>query len=240
MSDTNGDGWDGSAAAWIASLGDSGDFSRQFVLDAPMLARVRDRGFKTALDVGCGEGRFCRMLRDAGIKPLGIDPTAALIARALELDPGGAYRICRAEELDEPPASFDLVVSYLTLIDIADISRAASRFIAALRPGGTLLIANLTSFSTAAIYGWTTDAEGRRRFYIDNYLEERADWVAWRGIEIRNWHRPLSTYMSLFLEHGMILRHFVEPSPSGGDPDTAERYRRVPYLYIMEWEKPAA
>lgn len=240
MSDTNGDGWDDSAAAWIASLGDGGDFSRQFVLDAPMLARVKDRGFKTALDVGCGEGRFCRMLRDAGIKPLGIDPTAALVARALELDPGGAYRVCRAEELDEPPDSFDLVVCYLTLIDIADISRAASRFIEALRPGGTLLIANLTSFSTAAIDGWTMDADGKRRFCIDNYLEERADWVAWRGIEIRNWHRPLSTYMSLFLEHGMILRHFAEPSPSGGDPDMAERYRRVPYLYIMEWEKPAA
>lgn len=240
MSDTNGDGWDDSAAAWIASLGDGGDFSRQFVLDAPMLARVKDRGFKTALDVGCGEGRFCRMLRDAGIKAVGIDPTAALISTALKRDPDGAYRVGRAEDLEERSASFDLVVCYLTLIDIADISRAAARFIDALRPGGTLLIANLTSFSSATIDGWTTDADGRRRFHIDNYLEERAEWVSWRGVKIRNWHRPLSTYMSLFLEHGMILRHFAEPAPSGGDPETVERYRRVPYHYIMEWQKPSA
>src|SRR6185312_3766156 len=107
-----------------------------------MLARIKGRGFKTALDVGCGEGRFCRMLRDEGIKPVGIDPTQALIAKALERDPGGDYRIGRAEDLDVTTGSFDLVVNYLTLIDIADISRAAARFIDALRPGGTLLIAN--------------------------------------------------------------------------------------------------
>jgi len=220
-------------------MGEGGDFSRQFVLDAPMLARIRGRGFKTALDVGCGEGRFCRMLRDEGIEPVGIDPTQALIAKARERDPGGDYRIGRAEDLDVTTGSFDLVVSYLTLIDIADISSAAARFIDALRPGGTLLIANLTSFATANVDGWTTDADGNPRFYIDNYLEERAEWVSWCGIRICNWHRPLSRYMTLFLEHGLILRHFEEPAPCGGDPETADRYLRVPYLYLMEWQKPA-
>jgi SAM-dependent methyltransferase len=240
MSDAPSDGWNESAASWIASMGESGDFSRQFVLDAPMLARIKGRGFKTALDVGCGEGRFCRMLRDENIKTVGIDPTPALIARALELDPGGDYRVCRAEDLDAAAGSFDLVVAYLSLIDISDVSRAAARFINALRPGGTVLIANLTSFSTATVDGWTTDEDGQQRFSIDNYLEERAEWVAWRGIQIRNWHRPLSSYMSLFLEHGLILRHFDEPAPYGGDPETADRYRRVPYLYLMEWQNPAA
>lgn len=239
MSNSADDGWNDSAASWIASMGESGDFSREFVLDAPMLARIKERGFKTALDVGCGEGRFCRMLRDEGITPVGTDPTAALIARARERDPGGDYRVGRAEDLNVPAGAFDLVVCYLTLIDIADISAAATRFLEALCPGGTLLVANLTSFSTATVDGWSTDADGRQRFYIDNYLEERADWVSWSGIQIRNWHRPLSTYMSLFLDRGLILRYFAEPAPSGGDPETVERYRRVPYLYIMEWQKPA-
>jgi len=238
MADHTDDGWSASAAGWIAAMGDSGDFSRRFVLDAPMLARVRGRGFKTALDVGCGEGRFCRMLRDEGIAPVGIDPTPALIAQARERDPAGDYRIGRAEDLDLPPAAFDLVVSYLTLIDIADIATATDRMVAALRPGGTLLIANLTSFTTANIEGWTTEADGSRRFYIDHYLEERADWVEWRGIRIRNWHRPLSRYMTLFLSRGLILRHFDEPAPYGGDAETADRFCRVPYLYMMEWQKP--
>jgi len=55
MSEAPSSGWDDSAHAWIASLGDDGDFSRRFVLDAPMIERIRGRRFKRALDVGCGE-----------------------------------------------------------------------------------------------------------------------------------------------------------------------------------------
>lgn len=75
MTDGHGVGWDLSAQAWIDNMGEEGDFGRRCVLDAPMIARIRDRGFRTALDVGCGEGRFCRILRGLGIAPVGIDPT---------------------------------------------------------------------------------------------------------------------------------------------------------------------
>ncbi len=84
-----GDGWEDSANAWLSEMGDAGDYSRQFVLDAPMLARIEGRGFATALDVGCGEGRFCRMLQRHGIQTVGIDPTPRLIERARERDPAG-------------------------------------------------------------------------------------------------------------------------------------------------------
>jgi SAM-dependent methyltransferase len=129
-------GWNESADAWLTEIGDDGDFSRQFVLDAPMLARVRGRGFRTALDVGCGEGRFCRMLQAAGVATVGIDPTLAFIERARALDPGGDYRPATAETLDVPPESFDLVVSYLSLIDIPDLATATAKMERALRPGG--------------------------------------------------------------------------------------------------------
>lgn len=119
-------GWDESAAAWIASIGE--DYSRRYVLDRPMLERVRLSGPATALDVGCGEGRFCRMLSDAGIRVTGIDPTEALVAEARRRDPAGDYRIGRAENLDVADASFDLVVSYLTFIDIAGIADAISEW----------------------------------------------------------------------------------------------------------------
>jgi SAM-dependent methyltransferase len=230
-------GWPESAAAWIADMGERGDWGREFVLDAPMLERVHGRGFATALDVGCGEGRFCRMLRASGIHAVGIDPTEELLAQARHRDPEGDYRLGRAEKLDVADGAFDLVVSYLTLIDIPDLGAAISEMARAVRPGGTLLIANLTSFSTAGLH-WKQDAEGKPYFAIDRYLEERVEWVTWRGIRIHNWHRPLSFYMSLLLGAGLELRHFAEPAPHGGDPVKTDRYRRVPYFLIMEWEKP--
>jgi hypothetical protein len=84
-------------------------------------------------------------------------------------------------------------VSYLTLIDIPGLEEAVSEMARVLAPGGTLLIANLASFSTAgAETGCTAAADGTRlHFVVDRYLEERAIPVEWEGIRIVNWHRPL-------------------------------------------------
>ncbi|MCS3729731.1 class I SAM-dependent methyltransferase [Bradyrhizobium betae] len=239
MNEDVSDGWAASAAAWIVEQGEDGDYGRRFVLDAPMRARIEGRGFRNALDVGCGEGRFCRVMQRAGIRTTGIDPTEALLARARELDPNGDYRLGRAETMDFD-GSHDLVVSYLSLIDMPDLAAAIAKMVAALRPGGTLLIANLTSFNTAGPpEGWRRDGDGTLRFAIDHYMDERSVWLSWRGIRVQNWHRPLSTYMTLLLDHGLQLRLFVEPQPTGGDPDRNARHRRVPYFHIMEWQKPA-
>jgi SAM-dependent methyltransferase len=230
------DGWEESAAAWIADMGEHGDFTRQWVTDGPVLARIDRRTYETALDVGCGEGRFCRMLRARGITAIGIDPTEALLEVARGRDPDGDYRLGRAEALAFPDASFDLVVSYLTLIDIDDVAAAIAEMARVLRPGGNLLIVNLNSFATAG--AWDKRDPERPRFVMDRYLEERAEWMSWRGIRIRNWHRPLSTYVALLIAQGLVLTYFDEPAPSGGDPGRQARYSRVPYCHVMEWTRP--
>ena len=147
-------------------------------------------------------------------------------------DPQGNYLQARAEALPFADASFDLAVSYLTLIDIDDYAAAIAEMARVLRPGGSLLIANLNSFSTAG--DWT--AEGKAAgFLIDNYLDSRAEWESWNGILIRNWHRPFHLYMQALLSHGLRLAHFDEPAPTDGDAQTVARYRRAPWLHIMEW-----
>ena len=235
------DGWAGSARAWIANQGEHGDFGRRYVLDGPMLERIRAGGFRRALDVGCGEGRFCRLMQAEGLRTVGLDPTEALIGRARERDPGGDYRLGRAETFQSEAGAFDLVVSYLSLIDIPDLTAAIAAMVQALRPGGALLIANLNSFHTAGMPdGWKADRKGAARFSIDHYLDERAVWVEWAGIRVQNWHRPMGAYFSRLLDAGLELRHFAEPVPTGGDPQMVDRYRRVPYFHLMEWRKPAA
>lgn len=229
------EGWDTSAAAWIASLDQ--DFSRHGVLDVPMRARVKAGGYGRALDVGCGEGRFCRMMQAEGVASIGVDPTAELISVARARDPAGDYRIGRAERLDFADASFDLVVSYLSLIDIEGLEAAVAEMARVLRPGGAILAANLTSFNTAG--GWRDEPGQPSRFEMDHYLESRAEWVAWKGIRVRNFHRPLSRYMQAFLAQGLRLTLFDEPAPAPDWPDQqlAARYRRAPWLVLMEWRK---
>jgi SAM-dependent methyltransferase len=236
--ESRSDGWVESAQAWIADMGEDGDWSRRHVLDAVMLERALLGAPKDALDVGCGEGRFCRRLSAHGIAVVGVDPTPALLERARALDPGGDYRAGTGEALPAPDAAFDLVVSYLTLIDIADYRAAIGEMTRVLRPGGSLLVANLTSFATARVR--EDDLEGDGTYRVDRYLDEFATWESWRGIRIRNWHRPLAAYMQAFLERGLTLAWFDEPHPVGGDAAAAARYRRAPWFLVMQWTKPAA
>lgn len=230
-------GWTESADAWIAEMGERGDFAREFVLDPVMLGRIRGRGFEAAVDVGCGEGRFCRMMRGEGIAAIGIEPAAPLLEEARRRDPGGDYRGGIAEALPLADASVDLAVSYLTLLDIADMRAAIAEMARVLKPGGTLLIANLASFVTAGgELGW----QGNAHFAFDRYLDERPQQAAWRGIRVVNWHRPLGAYMQALLGEGLQLVFFDEPEARGGEPDRVDRMRRVPWFVVMEWRKPAA
>jgi SAM-dependent methyltransferase len=233
-------GWDESAEAWIRVQGEAGDWSRRWVLDPAMLGRIEGRGFANALDVGCGEGRFCRLMRTRGIDATGIDPTARLIETARQRDPAGRYELARAEDLPFPGGSFDLVVSCLSLVDIPDFRAAIAAMARVLRPGGTLLIANMASFVSAGpAGGWVRNADGSRAYYpVDDYLAERSLRVAWKGIDIVNWHRPLSAYMKELLGAGLELVAFDEPEPVGGDPAEIAIYRRVPLFCVMEWRKP--
>jgi ubiquinone/menaquinone biosynthesis C-methylase UbiE len=231
--------WDASAAAWIDAQGEHGDFSRRRVLDRPMVERVRAFGPQRLLDLGCGEGRFCRLLAGEVPEVAGIDPTAALIARAQGLG-GAAYHLGRAEDLPFADASFDMVVSYLSLLDIEKIETALDEVTRVLRPGGVLLIANLTGFATASAIkggGWTVRDDGTTEIVLRNYLEPHANLAEWRGIRVTNWHRPLSFYMTQLLQRGFALVYFDEPAVL--DPATFKKvaFNNAPYQIMMEWRK---
>jgi len=143
-------GWQDSADAWVADMGESGDFGRRYVLDPVMLPRAVARSPGNALDVGCGEGRFCRMLQSRGVEAVGVDPTPALVSVARTRDPRGTYVKATAERLPFREEAFDLVVSYLSLIDIQDVEAAVPEMARVLRPGGAVvfLTANMWDYGT--------------------------------------------------------------------------------------------
>jgi SAM-dependent methyltransferase len=235
-------GWDTSALAWIESMGeqgDCGDWGRQNVLDPVMMARVAKGAFGNALDVGCGEGRFCRMLRGAGVKATGIDPAAQLLEMARCRGPSGDYRLGRAERLDFTDASFDLVISYITLVDIPDFRAAIGEMARVLRPGGTILIANLTSFTSAcADRGWVKHGDGEHVHYpVDRYLDEHSLWLEWAGIRIENFHRPLSAYMVGVSGKRACAEIFRRARCRIGRSGFRERHHRVPWFVVMEWQR---
>lgn len=228
-------GWDASADAWLRVMGEDGDWGRHAVLD-PVMRELASAYSGTALDVGCGEGRFVRMLRAMGFAASGIDPTAALIDAARARDPDSDYRVAGGEALPYPDAAFDLVTSYLALCDIEHLDVAIAEAVRVLKPGGHFLFANLSSINTAGV--WERSITGAARHYsVDNYMVERPVRQRWAGIDIQNWHRPFSAYFELLLGHGLLLKRFLEPMATG--EDAKPKFNRMPNFVVMLWQKPA-
>lgn len=233
--------WNDSAQAWIDFV-DSVDLNRSHVLDGPVKRLIDPQMGMRILDVGCGEGRFCRVLSAEGADVVGLDPTTALLDRARRLDPEGDYVEGFAEALPFEDGSFDVVLSYVTLLDVGDYRKAVSEMARVLRPGGCVVYANLNAFSTTGIKGWMKDKEGNNLCIpVDNYSFEWGAIVEWRGIRIVNFHRPMCDIVQAFLASGLALTAFEEPLPTPEaiteHPRLAE-YLRVRHFVVMKWTKP--
>jgi SAM-dependent methyltransferase len=233
--------WERSAAGWIQSIR-KGDPNREHLLDAPMLEMAGDLAGRRVLDTGCGEGRWCRILSQRGAVTTGADPTRPLIEEARRQDPAGQYVVAAAEDLPFDDASFDLVTSYIVLVDIADFRSAIREMARVLVPGGHLLIANLNSFATTRPRAWYQDETGKKlHVAVEDYYEERPIRLQWGDIDIVNWHRPFESIMGAHLGEGLRLLDFREPRPSveavARFPSMQDEYR-VPLFHTMLWEKP--
>jgi SAM-dependent methyltransferase len=223
---------------------EEGDVNRVYLLDEVMLRLCGEVRGCTVLDVGCGEGRFCRMLAERGARTIGVDPTRPLIAAARARQPEGEFHEAGGEALPVAAASIDLVVSYVALLDIPDFRAAIKEMARVLRPGGRCVVSNLNGFATASKLLWARDAQGNKLHWtLDDYMEERAERVGWAGISVINWHRPFSAYMQAFLGVGLILEQFEEPVPApevlAAQPAMAD-YLRMPIFCAMVWRKPGS
>ncbi len=233
-------GWNSSAQAWIR-LVDAGDPSRELLLDPVMRRLCGDVDGLRILDAGCGEGRFGRMLAADGARVTMVDMTRQMVRTAHQRRTAGTAAVrASAERLPFHNASFDLVVSYIVLVDVPDFRAAIREMARVLEAGGRLVVANVSFMSAAN--GWVRDETGRRLHYpIDDYFDERPQRFAWAGIDITNWHRPLSAYMEAYLGAGLTLREFLEPMPADDSLRNAPRFEdwyRAPNFTVMRWEKP--
>lgn len=92
------------------------------------------------LDVGCGDGRFLAAMKARGWRVSGTetDPVAANLARRRT---GATIYDRPLEELNLPPASFDLVTLLHVLEHVPDPRATLAACRSLLRPGGALFVA---------------------------------------------------------------------------------------------------
>lgn len=125
------------------------DVWRELPDELPGFAVARRREFLLAevrpgdrvLDVGCGEGDFCRQIADAGGDPVGVDIAQAALARARRRHPALRFELMAPHgPLPFDHASFDVVWASEVIEHVADTASWLSEIRRVLRGGGRLLV----------------------------------------------------------------------------------------------------
>lgn len=98
-----------------------------------------------ALDLGCGTGRYARLLAARGADGVvGLDLSAGMLMRAARQGPAGAQWVLGdANLLPFRAASFDVVVSGLILDHLPRLESCFQEIARVLRPGGRFQIADI-------------------------------------------------------------------------------------------------
>ena len=184
----------------------------------PILSLCRQFGARRVLDLGCGNGAFCRELVQAGFQTVGCDPSSDGIGIAAKTVPGAAFQQIG---VDDDPAKlggldFDTVVS-TEVVEHLIVPRRLPRFaFQVLRPGGTFIL--------------STPYHG----YLKNLSLSLGDkWDAhlspfWDGGHIKFWSRK--TLTQLLEQEGFRVTHFIGAG-------------RLPYLWksmILAAVKPSS
>ena len=235
--------WTEAAQDWI----ETDQAIRTGMLDTWILDAIGDVAGRSVIDIGCGEGRFCRLLAGRGAAVTGVDLTEPLIERARAL--GGerqTYLVGDAEDLEGVlDASFDVAVSYIVLVDLLDYRRSVREAFRVLRPGGQFVVCTIHPMRSAVVgpENWVRDGDTKLHYRLDNYTEEGPREFGWWDRMFVNMHRTLSSHVSAFLDAGFVLEALQEPVPSEEQlavhPEFDDELR-VPNFIIFALRKPEA
>jgi SAM-dependent methyltransferase len=196
-------------------------------------------------DLCCGEGYAGRCLLAQGAREVvGIDSSSALIeaAKARADAPGLSYRVDDAQELSSVAAGeFDIVVSQMAMMDVADHRALFAAVHRILRPGAPFVFSLLhpcfegRPFHVRDAAPYVMDEAGRpiafaiQRYASESFWDSGGDGV--RG-HMGAYHRMLSTYVNDLIATGFVLEGLEEPL-AGADATRSGLFAEVPTVLVV-------
>ncbi len=195
-----------------------------------VLGDVRGRD---VLDAGAAAGEHSAWLVENGARVVALDASEAMVrlARARLGDAATVLRADLAQPLPLADASFDVVLSSLTLHYLEDWNPALRELARVLRPGGRLVLSTHHPFVTLEM---VDDYHALRR------IDDAFGSFAADAVPVRYYHRSLERIVADLRAGGFTVLALREPQPSAEadarDPGLAARLRTRPWFLIVDAE----
>ncbi|MDR3710256.1 MAG: class I SAM-dependent methyltransferase [Capsulimonadaceae bacterium] len=197
---------------------------------------------KTVLDLGCGDGQFCRTLIECGAAAVvGVEISERMLELARSHDNANVtFEHCAIEDFVANDESFDLITSSLAFHYIRDLDKVIVKIAKWLRSGGHLVFSMEHPVCTAAQGiqpGWQTNAGGDREHWIlDRYHDEGVRRSHWFVDDVIKYHRTMASVLNMVIESGLSVDRVLEPhaieSAERERPSLLDERRRPPFLLV--------
>jgi SAM-dependent methyltransferase len=232
--------WDSQTEAWGRFARTPGHDAYHEEFNFPAFLELLPPPERRTLDLGCGEGRVGAELERRGYTVVGVDSSPGMVALARERHEA---HVADAAALPFEDASFDLVVAYMSLMNLDDLDGGVREAGRVLEPGGRLCAALIHPVDGA---GRFVSNDPDAAFVVEgSYFEpEPKLWESDRdGIRVLFYDRaiPLEPLSRALEGAGLLIEAIREPRPSDEFVRThplAARRRRIPLFLHLRAVKP--
>lgn len=239
--------WDDAAEAWADFVRTGKDWTREIMNNPAMFRMLGNAKGKRVLDLCCGEGYNTRLMARKGARVSGVDFSKKMIELAVKEEKrkklGIDYHVSDASDLHMfRNGSFDIVASFMALMDIEGYQSAIKEVARVLKRGGRFVFAichpcfEARVLADKKIGGWVY-RDGVRQFSpetalntkldeeplyysIDFYFDCQKDVVEWKMERLKShfkttsFHRTLADYANALHDAGFLISRLDEPKPT--------------------------
>ena len=223
--------WDDNADLWTELVRRKKDSYREYFNNPAFFRFIDNLDGKTVLDAGCGEGYNTRLLAKKGAKTVGIDISPRMIELARQEEKrkplGIHYKVTSFSDLSPfNDGAFDVVVSFMSLMDGPKFQNAVKEIFRVLRPEGELIFSVTHPCFITKGFQWIRDEKGNyAELTVSSYFDNSPSLEYWKfrnnalpeddePFAVPRFLRSISEYINELLESGFILTQIQEPRPS--------------------------